>query len=248
MSIITSSYLKKELSKLAFFIQNAGMFDDLGAKIRGTLEQLPIEWDSAETDGEVLYKGKPAWKVADLEGKLNDKPLKLQITREFGKDEKTQFTEIKRIRYQLTYAGRGYTVSSLPKLTDAVEKLSAGKIPKPKIMQMAYDLIQHRKAEIYTHIKRTFLLQASRDVWYYKVSKDASRIYLRFYVKTDEPSNKKEIEEKLTEHDNYRLDSIGSYIETLISGEGVSGITKENNMTHSLIKLSDQAGFVITIK
>jgi len=248
MSIITSSYLKKELNKLAFFIQNAGLFDEFGAKIRRTLEELPIEWDSSQTDGQVLYKGKPTWKIADLEGKLNDRPIKLQIKREFGKDENSELNEIKRIKYKLTHDGKGYTVSSLPKLRDAVEKLSAGKVPKPKIMQMAYDLIQHRKAEIYTHIKRNFLQQVSRDVWFYKVSKDASRIYLRFYVKTDDPEKKQEIEDKLTEHENYRLDSIGSYLETLISGEGIAGITKENNMTHSIIKLSDQAGFTITLK
>ena len=248
MSIITSSYIKKELSKLAFFIQNAGLFDGLGVKIRGTLEDLPVEWDSAQTDGQVIYKGNPDWKIADLAGKLNDKPLKLQIKREFGKDENSDLNEIKRIKYKLTYDGKGYTVSSLPKLRDAVEKLSAGQVPKPKLMQMAYDLIQSRKAEIYTHIKRNFLQQVSREVWYYKVSKDASRIYLRFYVKTDIPEKKQEIEDKLTEHENYRLDSMGSYLETLISGAGISGITKENNMTHSIIKLSDQAGFTITIK
>jgi len=248
MSIITSSYLKKELSKIAFVIHNAGLFDEFGVKIRRTLEELPVEWDSSQTDGQVIYKGKPTWKVADLVGKLNDKPLKLQIKREFGKDENSDLNEIKRIKYLLTYDGKKYVVSSLPKLDDAIEKLSAGKIPKPKIMQMAYDLIQHRKAEIYTHIKRNFLTQVSRETWYYKVSKDASRIYLRFYVKTDDPETKQEIEEKLTEHDNYRLDSVGSYLDTLISGEGIAGLSKENNMTHSLIKLSDQAGFVITFK
>ena len=248
MSTITTSYLKKELSKLAFFIQNAGLFDEFGVKIRRTLEDLPVEWDSAQTDGQVIYKGKPTWKVADLEGKLNDKPLKLKIKREFGKDENSDLNEIKRIKYTLSYDGKNYVVSSLPKLRDAVEKLSAGKVPKPKLMQMAYDLIQHRKAEIYTHIKRNFLQQVSREVWYYKVSKDASRIYLRFYVKTEIPEKKEEIEEKLTEHNNYRLDSIGSYLETLLSGEGITGIDKENSMSHSLIKLSDQAGFTITLK
>jgi len=248
MSIITSSYLKKELGKIAFFIHNAGLFDEFGVKIRRTLEELPVEWDSAQTDGQVIYKGQPTWKIADLVGKLNDKPLKLQIKREFGKDENSDLNEIKRIKYALTYDGKKYTISSLPKLEDAIDKLSAGKIPHPKIMQMAYDLIQHRKAEIYTHIKRTFLQQVSRDTWYYKVAKDASRIYLRFYIKTDDPEKKQEIEEKLTEHDNYRLDSVGSYLDTLVSGEGIAGLSKENNMTHSLIKLSDQAGFVITFK
>ena len=261
---ITSAYLKKELRKIAFFIQNAGLFDEFGVKIRRTLEDLPVEWDSVQTDGEIELspsgkseegfgedtesKTYKTWKVADLAGKLNDKPLKLSIQREVGKDHETKTNEIKRIKYTLTYDGKRYLVSSLSKLKDAVEKLSAGKVPKPKIMQMAYDLIQHRKAEIYTHIKRNFLQLVSRDIWYYKVSKDASRIYIRFYVKTDDPEKKQEIDDKLTEHDNYRLDSIGSYLETLIGGEGISGLTKENNMTHSLIKLSDQAGFVITIK
>ena len=165
MPIITSSYVQNELMRLAFFIQNAGLFDEFGVKIRRTLEDLPVEWDSAQTDGEVVMtKGDPeivedgdnpaeesytTWKIADLAGKLNDKPIKLQIKREFGEDNKTGRTEIKRIKYTLTYDGKHYTISSLPKLTDAVEKLSAGKIPKPKLMQMAYDLIQHRKAEIY---------------------------------------------------------------------------------------------------
>jgi len=263
MPILTDTYIKDKLHKLAFFIQNAALFDEFGVKIRRTLEDLPIEWDSSQTDGKVeMSKKSPdssldesipeetytTWKVADLVGKLNDKPLKLQIKREFGKDHKTGRTEIKRIKYTLNFDGKRYTISSLPKLRDAVDKLSAGKIPQPKIMQMAYDLIQHRKAEIYTHIKRNFLQQVSRDTWYYKVSKDASRIYIRFYNKTDDPEKKQEIEEKLTEHDNYRLDSIGSYLETFITGEGISGITKEGNMTHSIIKLSDQAGFTITIK
>jgi len=248
MLIITANYLKKELNKIAFFIQNAGLFDEFGVKIRRTLEELPVEWASAQTDGQIIYKEKPTWKIADLEGKLNDKPFKLQIKREFGKDENSNLNEIKRIKYSIAYGGKRYIVSSLPKLKDAIDKLSAGKIPKPKIMQMAYDLIQHKKAEVYTHIKRNFLLQISRDTWYYKISKDSSRIYIRFYIKTDDPKQKQEIEDKLTEHDNYRLDSIGSYLEVLISGEGISGITKENEMTHSLIKLSDQAGFVITLK
>jgi len=47
MSIITSSYVKKELNKLAFFIHNAEMFEEFGVKIRRTLEDLPVEWDSA---------------------------------------------------------------------------------------------------------------------------------------------------------------------------------------------------------
>ena len=270
MSLITSSYLKKELSRIAFVIHYAAMFDEFGAKIRNTLEDLPVEWESAQTDGKVVLSATPqeeivdenaqipeqeetkkyktTWKEADLVGKLNDKPFKLKIKREFGKDDKTGKTEVKRINYKVNFDGRGYTVSSLPKLRDMVEKLSAGKVPKPKLMQMAYDLIQSKKAEIYTHIKRNFLMQVSRDTWFYSVKKDASRIYIRFYLKTDDPQKKKEVEDKLTEHNNYRLDSIGSYLETLIAGEGIGGITKENNMTHSLIKLSDQAGFVITIK
>lgn len=247
MPLITSNFLRRELSNISFFIKCAELFEDLGVKIRKVLEDLPIEWDSSQTDGTVEYKGSETWKVADVSGKLNDKPVKVHITREFGKSKEGD-NEIKRINYKLTYDGKTYTVSSLSKLRDSVEKLSSGKIPMPKIMQMVYDLIQHKKAEIYTHIKRTFLVQVSRETWYYKVSKDASRIYIRFYVKTDDPDVKKEIEDKLTEHDNYRLDSIGSYLDTLFKGESITGISKENNMTHSIIKLSDQAGFVITIK
>lgn len=248
MPLITSSYIKKELNNISFFMKSAELFEGLGVKITGVLEDLPIEWDSSQTDGKAEYKGGITWKIADLEGKLNDKPIKIKITREFGKDNASGENEIKRIKYKISYEGKGYLVSSLSKLTDAVEKLSSGKTPKPKIMQMVYDLIQHRKAEIYTHIKRNFLVQVSKDTWFYKVSKDASRIYLRFYVKVDDSDTKKEIEEKLTEHDNYRLDSVGSYLETLFNGEGIKEISKENNMTHSIIKLSDQAGFVITIK
>jgi len=275
MPVITSSYIKKELNKIAFLIHYAGMFDEFGAKIRNTLEELPVEWESVQTDGKVVLSATPqeeiqdenqalppseeakpgdethqyqtTWKEADLVGKLNDKPLKLKIKREFGKDDKTQKTEVKRIIYRIAYEGRWYSVSSLPKLKDAIEKLSAGQVPKPKLMQMTYDLIQSKKAEVYTYIKRNYLMSVSRDVWYYSVKKDASRIYIRFYNKVDDPQKKKEIEDKLTEHNNYRLDSIGSYLETLISGEGISGITKEN-MTHTIIKLSDEAGFVITIK
>lgn len=246
MPLITSSYIRRELNNISFFIKCAELFDGLGVKIRGVLEDLPIEWSSSQTEGKVEYKGSESWNVADLEGKLNDKPIKLQIKREFGKDNGVN--EIKRTNYKLTYEGKTYLVSSLPKLKDVVEKLSSGKVPKPKIMQMAYDLIQNKKAEIYTYVKRNILKQVSTDVWYYKVSKDASRIYLRFYVKTDDPAVKSEIENKLTEHDNYRLDSVGSYLETLFNENGVAGLNKENNMTHSMIKLSDQAGFVITIK
>jgi len=248
MSIITASYLKKELKKLSFFILTAEMFEGLGVKVRKTLEEVAVEWSSAQTDGQVIYKGEPTWTVADLEGKLNDKPLKLKIKREFGKDENSNLNEMKRVKYSITFEGKTYLVSSLPKLRDAIEKLSAGKVPLPKLMQEAYDLIQSRKAEIYTHIKRNFLQSVSRDTWYFKVSKDASRIYIRFYNKVDDLEQKETVEGKLTEHDNYRLDSIGSYLETLIAGEGIGGLSKENHMAHSIIKLSDQAGFVVTIK
>jgi len=248
MSLITAKYIKNELNKLSFLIKSAGIFDGLGTKVRNTLEELPIEWDSSQTDGSETYKGETSWKVAELKGKLNDKPLKLKIKREFGSSDDSEYNEIKRIKYTVTYEGKSYLVSSLPKLEDAVEKLSAGKVPKPKIMQMVYDLIQHRKAEIYTQIKRNYLTQVSRDTWYYKVSKDSSRIYIRFYNKIDDPEKKQEIEDKLTDHNYYKLDRIGSYLETLITGEGINGITKENNMTHSLINLPNEAGFIITIK
>lgn len=230
----------QELEKIAFFLQHSGLFDKFAPRTRRVLEGLPIEWVSVETGGETTldWQEGPTWETAHLEGKLKDLPLKMDIKRDSS-----------RYTYRILYENKEYQTSNLSNLKSIISNIAEGKVPKPKVLQSAFDLIQSNKSEIYDYVMKYFLVDVTDLTWEIKVQKDVSRIYVRFFVDLRQQMDdnvKSDILEKLKWHEFYRVDSVGSYLKALLKKEGID--SDELTFTRKFIDLAHQAGFIITIK
>ena len=229
--------ITRELKKLAFFLQHSGLFDKFPPRTRNVLEELPIEWESAETGGETIleWQKDPTWETADLKGKLKDKPIEMKIKRTSD-----------RYVYTIIYDGHKSAVSSLEQLKSIINSYVDGAVPKPKILQTAYNLLQQKKEDIYVGI--TKYLEGITDLhWEFEVRKDIGRVYARFYVDLGEDDEDKEvIMRKLKEHNYYRIDCVGSYLKMFLKKEGIE-LAEEKHVKRKFINLGHQAGFIITL-
>lgn len=234
---ITAKYVKKELNKISFFIQYSGLFDQFAPATQNALENLPVEWESAQTDGQtqLKWKDKPQWKYADLVGKLGDKTFKMRINKNSSRNI-----------YTIIYEGNQYKVTSLGKLKSLVDSLEEGKTPRPEKMQTSYNIIKKQQANIKDQSVKYYLNQVSEKPWQFTMQKDPSRIYLKFYIVTEDDQEKKDIKEKLGYHDDYRINSIGSYVKKVLKKEGID--VSDIEITQRMIDMPRKVGFNLTIK
>lgn len=230
----TKELVLSEIKKISFFLQHSGLFDNFTPRSRNDLEDLPVEWVSVETDGEVQLtpEGQKHWKTAELKGKLKEKDLYLKI-------EKSPDRNI----YTLVYDNRTYKTSAMPKLKSIVDSLNAGETPKPKYLQAVYNILQRRKMEIRKFIEAHYLKGISETPWEILVTKDVSRIYIKMTVETNEPEK---IINELKSKNFYRIDNIGVYLKHLMKNANIS---PENfTVTHRLLRVGNTVGFTISIK
>lgn len=274
---ISKNFVKKELEKVAFFVQHSGLFDQFPIRTRKVLEELPIEWNTAETSGEVQLKWQeePTWASADLSGTLDGNPLSLKIKKDSARNI-----------YTLIYDKKEYQTDSLSKLKSIIESITSGTSPKPKILQAIYDLIQSKKHEIYQYVKIKYLSNITPKHWNLKIQKDVSRIYLRFYIdliadesmepiiaekgekpqientspiedvepQIDDKDNEPAIESKDREPIKEKLREYDSYRLDSI-GTYIKNLIKQSGMdisnlsfTRKYTDLANKTGFTITIK
>jgi len=232
--MIIKDIVLSEIKKIAFFLQHSGLFDNFTPRSRNDLENLPIEWVSVETDGEVQLtpEGKAHWKTAELKGKLKEKDLFLKI-------EKSPDRNI----YTLVYDNKTYKTSAMPKLKSIVDSLNAGETPKPKYLQTIYNLLQQRKNEIRKFIESQYLKGISETPWEILITKDVSRIYLKITVETNTPA---EVVTELKSKNFYRIDNIGVYLKHLMKKANLN--VDDFTITHRLLRVGNTAGFTISIK
>jgi len=237
MSGIIEKEFFRELRKLSFFSQHSGLFDGFAPQTRKSLEALPIEWESVQTDGEtnLKWQAEAHWKYADLEGKLNDKSLQMRIKKTSSRNT-----------YTVSYDNKKYTVESMNELNALIESLEQNKMPRAQMKQMAFDVINKKKTNLHSQAKQHYLNQVSDKNWVIKVQKDPSRIYVKFFVQAETDEEKEQIKEKLKEHDNFRMDSVGSYIKKILKSDGVD--VSDLEVTRRVIDMPRKTGFVITIK
>ena len=237
MNLITKKEVKRELAKIAFFIQHSGLFDSFSPHTRRTLESLPVEWESVQVDGQTQLKWQeePSWAEADIEGKMNDKPLKMHI-------KKTSSRNI----YTIAYEGKKYTVENMEALRKLFDDLMAGSTPKPQIMQSSFDLLNKQKVHLNTQSRHHYLEQVSKGPWKLDINKDSSRIFVRFTTPANGEKERMEFDSKLEEHDKFRINTIGSYIKRLLEKEDID--ISDLTFTQRLVSESDQSGFIVTIK
>ena len=235
--MIDKSFIEKELTKIAFFVQHSGFFDEFPDKIKAVFEKLPIEWEAVDTAGEIVLKWQdtPTWETASLKGKLSDKPIEIKVKRDSS-----------RYIYKVFYEKSEYPTSSLQKLKAIIENLTSGKEPTQKLMQSTYDLIKKNQSEYVKFAKEKALKDVSEKDWKFKLYKDINGIYLRFYIDLfEQEEEKNNIDEKLKEHNYYRIDTIGTFLKKKIEKENID-ITNIK-FYHKPISLPNQAGFVLTI-
>jgi hypothetical protein len=249
MTEITAKTIEKELKKIAFFVQYSGLFDDFPPRTRNVLEDLPVEWDSVQTDGsidkeklaetdELREDTNTTWKEADLVGTLGEKPFKMKIKR--GN---------KRTTYEVIYDGKKYPTSSLDKLESLVERLQQGKPTRQEMMLKAYKTIQKNNSNILRYSQQYYLNQASNKKWNLKLDRNSSQgtILLRFFVRPDNEAEHQNVKNQLQFDNNMRINAVGSYIKNkILPSSGID--TTELVMTQKILNMPDKTGFLITIK
>lgn len=234
---ITAKEIKKELKRIAFFVQHSGLFDSFSPTTRRTLESLPVEWEAVQVDGETTLKWQdhPTWAEADLEGMLDDKPIKMKIKKSSSRNI-----------YSIQYDGKKYTVENMPDLRKLFEDLQEGGTPKPKVMQESFDLLNKKKTHLNTQSKHYYLNDVSDGPWKLDITKDSSRIFVKFSVPSADEASKVKMDEKLEEQDKFRINTIGSYVKKLLQKEGLD--ISDLAFTQRLLNVSGKSGFLITIR
>ncbi|MDB4330213.1 hypothetical protein N9948_00600 [bacterium] len=237
MHEITAKEVKKELKRIAFFVQHSGLFDGFSPQTRKTLESLPVEWESVQVDGEteLKWQDKPHWKFADLEGKLNDKTIKMNIKKSSSRNT-----------YTILYEGKKYTVESMAALKTMFDDMDTGKMPKPQMLQSSYDVLNKKKTNLSSQSKQYYLTQASTRPWKLDINKDSSRIFVKFMVPVQDEKEKNQVDGKLEEQGKFRINSVGTYIKKLLKQAGLD--TNELTFTQRLLSVPNKSGFLITIK
>lgn len=238
MSKLIANLVRKELKKLAFFVQYSGMLEELTVRLKNKLEDLPVEWtDSPRFEGSWIPKWdvdqKETWSEAFLKGELLDHPVELIIKRDDDRYE-----------YSFIYKGKKYKTNNLTKLQNSVRSIADGKKPLQEKLSDTYKMLSNKKEEISTYIKTYYLKDLSSKNWQMKLTKDVSHIYLKFFILGTEEQDS--INEKLVEHDYHRVYSTISYLKILIKRLGLD--PKALSFKPSLIKSGTQSGFKITIK
>ena len=231
-------YVKQELKKIAFFIQNAGLFDLFPTRSSNALQDLPVEWKTVQTEGEFIPEwgnGRKTFKDAYLSGLIKDKELKLQIRASNDRNV-----------YKLEYEGKKYSLTSLTKLTQTIENLAAGGIPRPKTLLDSYQLFKNKKSEIYNYIKEHYLYFTVEEPWELEITKQGSNyIWLRFFV-TSETVKRDRIEAKLKEHGDHRMVGVTSFVKAFLAKNEID--PNKLNFEYTLIeKPENEAGFIVTI-
>ena len=222
-------------SKLSFFLQHSGLFEDFSPRSRRVLENLPITWNSVETDGETVMNQKEQWKEADLEGVMNDKDIKIKVTK--GN---------KRYTYTIYFENKSYRVESLDSLKSAVESLASGGMPKPKQKQTIYDMLQTKRNIIDNYTEKNILIGITDNPWDLRITKDNHRIYMRFTTYAPEDKHKVYIRSKLKEANYYRLDCLGLYLKSLIKELDLD--PSNFVMSHRFLDAGEDYGFLVTIR
>ncbi len=224
--------VRNELKRIAFFIQYSGFFDNLPARTRNAIESLPVKWSKAPDFIPKDWEAKGIdWETATVAGKLDEKDFSLKIIK---KPDRTE--------YQIFFEGNQYKVNNLEKLKSSVEDIRHGKKPKPQVMQEYFDTLFKYKSDIHDYAQKHFLAQI-KPAWDLDIKKDVGHIYVRYYVAADDP---KPIEERLSDHNFFRLESIIHYLKTFAKKYGLDVGMLE--FKHKFIKVSGQAGFIISIK
>jgi hypothetical protein len=251
MSEIIEKYIKKELLKIAFYLKSSAFFINFPPKMRKTLESLPVEWTgpsqvkdekgglkpSPKFDGETQldWQDAPTWKVAECQGKFQDKEVKLIIRRSSSRNV-----------FKIFYSNEEFSVDNLEDLVVLFMDLQEGKSSVPELKEKSYDILNRKKTEINNYSKKYYLEQASNSVWEVKVDKDYSRIYITFSVAITDKEQKKSVDSALLEQDKFRLNSVGSYIKKILKNEEID--VSQLSFTHRLISDQNKSGFKITIK
>lgn len=226
------------LMKKAFFMQHSGLFESFPQRTKKVLENLPVEWSSADTSGEWMPdwgKGKEdiSWKNASLMGKLAGKPITVLIKRDND-----------RYQYDVLYMNKKHTVANLVDLKDLIDTLNEGGLPRTQVLQSIYDLLQHKKNELAQYVQNHYL---PKDLWQFELQKDTSHMYIRFFVFwKDDPEKRSFLLEKLEEYKSYRPETVITYLRVLFKKENIPF----NNISikHSLIDKNNKIGFLITIQ
>lgn len=237
MREVTASDIKKELFKIAFFIQHSGLFDAFSPATRRTLESLPVEWESVQIDGEthLKWKDEPTWAEADLSGKLGDDPVSIKIKRSSSRNI-----------YVVSFQKKRYTVENMTSLKNLFDDLQEGKTPKPKLMQKTYNTLNQKKIHLNTQSRHHYLNTVSSRPWKIDISKDSARIFVRFWTPAKTEEEKQEFDKKLEEQNKFRLNSVGSFIKKILQKEDIN--IDDLVFTHRLLNVSGKSGFLITIK
>jgi len=221
--------------KLSFFLQHSGLLDAFSPRARRTFENLPVSWNSVETDGETIMNDKSQWKEAELEGTLNDKDFKIKVTK--GN---------KRYTYTIYFENKSYRVESLDSLKSTVESLASGDMPKPKQKQVIYDMLLNKKNIINNYLSKHLMDGITENPWKLVIHKDNNRIYLRYTTYAPENKHKIYIRNKLKEADYFRLDSVGVYLKSLIKKLDID--PSQFIMTHRFLDEKEYSGFLVTIR
>ena len=227
-------------SRISFFMQHSGMFDNFSQRTRTFLENCPVEWEAAETSGEaeVDWGDGTDWSTAELKGKIKELPLEMKI-------KKTR----DRNSYYIKYDNKSYTIGNLNDLKELFEDLASGDTPNAKTMQQIYNTLHLNKSKVLAYCQKNILFPVSEGTWYIKVSKDVTRIYVKFSKEVTDIADKKNVYTKLISKNNYAMDGIGSYLKSFIK----TNLKMEELTLRMTYRLTDHekegyAGFVLTIR
>ncbi len=225
-------WVKLELNKISFLLRNAGLFDKLDSKdpTRVVLEGLPIEWDgtpefSGEFDPRYYREEGGRWAKGKMEGKLDGKPIKIEINR-----TKDRFT------YNVDFDGEKYRLENLKDLKTTINELHQKKSPQQDTVKDLYSKVLKSKNKILKDVEEKFLSKISNEKWIIEVEKYLEPVYVRFFIWSEDKAN---IESKMKES----MDGILKYLQDFAAADA-----DKLSFSYKFIKGARKAGVVIAIK
>lgn len=231
-----TSYVKQELRKIAFFIQHSGIFDGFPSRLRNDIEELQVEWQSVDTKELSDQQDPTSWNIAQLLGKLEEKPFKLNIKR-----------TVDRNFYTLFYEGKKYgPFSSMKDVQDNIESLVSGKTPIAVFKKQLFTYLSKYKNILEEYLAKHFLYGITTKPWTIKVTKDTKQIFIRFFVETMDEKEKDFIDKKLKEHNTFRLNRVNSYLQTLPTRAGIQ--KNVFDFDTKVLNSEKGAGILVTVK
>lgn len=220
---LTAEYVKKQLDKVAFFIQYSDVLHAISDRIRNVIEDdaLEIAWVSAKLDSP------EDWKQALVEGDLKGQPLKIMIKRNGDK-----------YTYEVFYQSKKYISSNLKKLKELLFTLKEEKTPKLKNLQLVYRFLSTKEDSVFEYIKNNYL-KYERKEWDISLVKDPHSIRVRIYLNDPQEKN---LELSMVKQN---LPKIIEYLKLIMrrGGLDISDISFEEK----LIKSPNQIGFLIVV-